>query len=571
MDTSHYVQKIQTTREKVYHIYKSLTPGKVLLFWSLFALSIMFFFSAIVFFNQRFLRTVPTYGGEIREGIIGTPRFINPVLASTEQDKDLTALVFAGLTKRNAGGDVVLDMAESITESEDGLRYEVIIKKAARFHDNEKVTSDDVIYTVNMIQNPLIKSPSRVAWEGVTVEKSSDNQLTFILKKPFPLFMQTLSIGILPKHVWKNLTEDQVSLSDFNIHAIGSGPYKFNSITTQSGIPTQFTLKAHESYTLGRPYVETIILSTYQNEKYLVKAYTDGVITRMHGISPEKVVSLNIATTSIKTSLLPRTFAIFFNPNKLSPLADKNVRLGLQMAIDKQAIVDQALYRYGKVINNPYPFDNGTENSEYNVQKAKGLLATNKTFKNASTTFSITLATINTDEMKKVADMIKADWQKVGVTAIISVYDVSDLNQNVIKDRDFQALLFGAITESPSDLYAFWHSSQRTYPGLNISNYVSKDLDTNLETLRESKDEVERTTAYEAVRKEFVDEVPGIFLFAPSLIYVTNDKNVTPLPLYSYENASRFTLVESWYRYTDKVWPKTYYKPLLEIIENSIH
>jgi ABC-type transport system substrate-binding protein len=141
----------------------------------------------------------------------------------------------------------------------------------------------------------------------------------------------------------------------------------------------------------------------------------------------------------------------------------------------------------------------------------------------------------------------------------------------VIKDREFQALLFGAITETPSDLYAFWHSSQRTYPGLNISNYVSKDLDANLEILRESKDETERADAYDAVRKEFVDEVPGIFLFAPSLIYITNDKNVTTLPLYSYENASRFTLVEDWYRYTDKVWPKTYYKPLLEVIENSIH
>ena len=92
----------------------------------------------------------------------------------------------------------------------------------------------------------------------------------------------------------------------------------------------------------------------------------------------------------------------------------------------------------------------------------------------ASSTLEITLATANTDEMKKVAEMIKADWAKIGVTVSISIYDVSDLNQNIIKDREFQALLFGAITETPSDLYAFWHSSQRTYPGLNISNYVSK-------------------------------------------------------------------------------------------------
>ena len=173
--------------------------------------------------------------------------------------------------------------------------------------------------------------------------------------------------------------------------------------------------------------------------------------------------------------------------------------------------------------------------------------------------------------MKKVAEMIKNDWEKIGVRTIISIYDVSDLNQNIIKDRNFQALLFGAITESPSDLYAFWHSSQRIYPGLNISNYVSNALDENLELLKSTRDEDERLSAYEAVKKEFEEEVPGIFLFAPSLIYITNDKNNSLLPIYSYDSASRFMLIENWYRYTDTVWPKIYYKPLLESIYNIIH
>ena len=159
----------------------------------------------------------------------------------------------------------------------------------------------------------------------------------------------------------------------------------------------------------------------------------------------------------------------------------------------------------------------------------------------------------------------------LGLTTIISIYDVSDLNQNIIKDRNFQALLFGAITESPSDLYAFWHSSQRTYPGLNISNYVSKVLDENLDTLRSSKDEETRILAYEAVKKEFKEEVPGIFLFSPSLIYIANDKNVSRLPRFSYNNTSRFILVENWYRYTDSVWPNVYYKAVLETIQNILH
>lgn len=571
MDTSPYTNQWSLLTSKIKTIYKSLSPERVILVWSLFIISAILFFSAVVVYNSRFLISIPTYGGTIQEGIIGTPRFINPVLATSDQDKDLTALIYAGIARKDNQGHTSLDMAETVVESDDKLHYTVTLKKGAMFHDGTHVTSDDIIYTVSLIQNPALKSPHRIEWEGVTIEKVSDAVLTFSLKKPFPLFMDTLTVGILPKHVWKNLSEDQISLSDYNLHAIGSGPFKITNITTNSGIPDTFTLTSHIKYTLGRPYIDTIIISTYLNEKYLLKAFENGDISRVYGISPDKIDSLKVSKDSVHTSLLPRTFAVFFNPNKATILSDKNVRAALQMSINKQAIVDEVLHKYGKVINDPYPFDEDITPTIYDVDKAKALLATNKTIKKASSSLEITLATANTDEMKKVAEMIKADWEKIGVHTTLTIYEVSDLNQSVIKDRDFQALLFGTITQSPSDLYAFWHSSQRTYPGLNISNYVSKKLDTNLETLRESEDELERISAYDEVKKEFADEVPGIFLFAPSLIYITNDSVISPLPFYSFDNSSRFSLIENWYRHTDYVWPKTYYKPLLAFIENIIH
>ena len=553
-------------------LYTSLSPERVILFWSFVALSIVLIFSALVVFNNRFLIIKPSYGGELREGIVGTPRFINPVLANTEQDKGLTMLVYAGLTKKDQSGQIILDMAESIEKSEDMLHYTVTLKDTAKFHNGTKVTTDDIIYTVGLIQNPIIKSPRKVEWEGITIEKENDKALTFSLKKPFPLFMEVLSLGILPKDLWKHLNEDQISLSDFNIHAVGSGPYSIKKISTNSGIPDTFTLSAHKFYTLGRPYIDTIILSTYQNEKYLLQAFQNGDVNRIHNISPEKIVTLSIATSSIQTSLLPRTFAVFFNPNKSDILRDVQVRTALQMAINKQAIVDEVLHKYGKVIDGPYPFDTNETTSTYNVEQARDLLLGNKKLKKASSTVEITLSTANTEEMKKIANMIKSDWEAIGVRTNLAIYEVSDLNQTIIKDRDFQALLFGSITQNKSDLYAFWHSSQRTYPGLNISSYVSKKLDTNLEILRESSDnEGLADTAYENIKKEFAEEVPGIFLFAPSLIYITKDKITSPLPTFIFDTSSRFTLIENWYRYTDRVWPKTYYKPLLETLENIIH
>jgi peptide/nickel transport system substrate-binding protein len=560
-------------KDRIIAIYTTLSPERVIFFWVGISLGVVFLFFATTLYLDRFLSTVPEYGGELREGIIGTPRFINPVLAITDQDKDLTGLVFAGLTKKDSEGHVILNIAESITESDDKLRYDVTLKHNAYFHDGEKVTADDILYTVGLVQNPLIKSPHAIEWEGVSVEKESGYKITFVLKRPFPLFMHTLTLGILPKHIWKNLTEEQFALSDYNIHAIGAGPYRITDIQTDSGIPTVLTLHAHKRYTLGRPYIDTVIVSTYQNEKYLLKAFDDSDINRIHAISPEKALALATSSKSVRieTSLLPRTFAVFFNPNKNPALADKSVRRALELATNKKAIIEKVLHGYGKVVNDPYPFDENTDTHVYSIENARTELEKSKQLKNASSSLSITLATANTEEMKTIAAMIKEDWAKIGVEVTITVYEVSDLNQSVIKDRDFQALLFGTITQNPSDLYAFWHSTQRTYPGLNISNYVSKNLDANLETLRESDDELTRLGAYENIKKEFAEEVPGIFLYAPALIYVTNDTITSPLPRYSFDNASRFTLVEGWYKYSDRVWPTLYYKPLVQFLENMIH
>lgn len=570
MDTTLLTSRFKETPSELKKLYRTLSPERVLAFWLLVFASAALFFSALVVYNSRFLVTMPTYGGEIREGIVGTPRFINPVLAVSEQDEDMTALVYAGLTKRDELGNPVLDMAETITESEDRLHYTVTLKSDARFHDGTNVTADDVIYTVNLIQNPNIKSPHRIHWEGITMEKVSDTELIFSLKKAYPMFMGTLTVGILPKHLWKNLTDEQFSLSAYNINAIGSGPYAIEKISSTSGIPHTFTLTAHKQYTLGRPYIDTLIITTYPSERYALQAFNDGNIERLHGISPESVRTLGIAPANIHTSLLPRTFTIFFNSSKANPLAEKKVRQALQMAINKDAIVQTVLHNYGKAINAPYPFDEEVATSTYNAEEAKKLLASSKAVKGGSA-IKLTLSTANTDEMRKVAEMIKADWQAIGVETTLAIYEVTDLNQAVIKERDFEVLLFGSITETPSDLYAFWHSSQRSYPGLNISNYASSELDKNLEILRTNMDDAVRADAYDEVRSEFLEEVPGIFLFAPSLIYITDDKTTTLLPIHSLDNASRFTLVQTWYRYSEKVWPKTYYKKVAEAVENIIH
>lgn len=557
--------------EKLNKVYKSLSPEKALLIFSGIFLAVLFFLGGIFVLNKRFVITVPALGGTLTEGVIGTPRFINPVLATSDQDEDFVSLIYAGLTKKDKDGSVILDMASSIDKSEDGLHYDVAIKPTARFHDGTKVTADDIIYTTGLIQDPSIKSPQAVKWEGVSVDKISDSEISFSLKKPFPLFTEVLSIGILPKHIWKSLTSEQFSLSNFNINAIGSGPFIIDSIENKDGIPQKITLVSNKYYTLGRPYIDKIIISSYQNEKYLLQALNNEEIYRIYGITSTKAFTLpNVTEKQINTMLLPRTFSVFFNANKKEFLSDKKVRQALNMAINKKAIVENVYKNYGKVLENPFPFDTDQGEATYDPYQARALLLSSKYMKTASTTLSITLATANNDEMRKASDMIKNDWEKIGMSVNVVVYEVSDLNQSVIKDRDFEAMLFASFVEHPSDLYAFWHSSQRNYPGKNISGYASTKLDDALSTLKD-EDPSETLTAYNAVKKEFADEYPEIPLYSPYLLYITKDKSTTILPNFGGGNSSRFLLVSSWYKNTELVWPKTYYKAFINYIEAIIH
>lgn len=566
-------KEILSRVSQVKSVYATLAPEKVLIVWIALIATILFWSSALIVVNSRFLIEVPALGGSIHEGIMGTPRFINPVLATSPQDLDLTSLIYAGLTKRSMDGEYIPDMAEAITVSDDGLIYEITLKSKAKFHDGSKVTTDDILYTINLVQNPRIKSPQFIKWEGVRVEKISDTELRFSLKKPYPLFAEVLSLGILPKNLWKNLSDEQFSLSDYNIHPIGSGPFVIESIDSVSGIPEVYTLTSHKYYTLGRPYLDSITIHTYQNEKQLITALNNGDITRVDSVSPNSLNTIkNLSKSQIVSAKLPRAFTIFVNPNKAEFLSDKNIRQALSLALDRGAIIDTVYKGYAVSLVTPYPFDTDIGTTTANIELAKSYLAKSKYTKtNGSTTLEISLITTNSDEIRAVANLVKTQWEAVGVKTNVLVYEPSDINQSIIKDRDFESLLFGSFIGHPSDLYAFWHSSQRAYPGVNISGYVSQRLDKSLEVLRSSSDAIAIQNAYELVKKEFEEENPGIFLYSPTLIYINNDKIVSPLPNSLLNASDRFALIHTWYKNRERVWKKTYYSNFISILQNIIH
>lgn len=523
--------------------------------------------------NNLFLVDVPAAGGVFREGIVGAPRFVNPLLALSDADRDLVALLYSGLLKATPDGALIPDLALRFAVSDDGRSYTFTIRDDARFHDGTPVTSDDVVFTIQKAQEPALKSPKRANWEGVAVEKRGERDVALTLKQPYAPFLENATLGILPKHIWKDTDAELFPFSPYNSEPVGSGPYRMTNIKrNDSGIPRSYELEPFGAYPLGTPLISKLILRFYPNEKELLSALREGEIESVNTITPEGALRLREENYRVERTPLPRVFAVFFNQNQQPLFAEKVVRQALSLATDKDLLVNAVLHGYGVPIDAPVPplLLNGGERdvgvAEAALLKAGTLLEKAKWVRNEKTgirerkkgkevqMLSFSLITSNVPELRESAELLKRMWGKIGADVRVQIFESGDLNQNVIRPRKYDALLFGEIIGRDLDLFAFWHSSQRNDPGLNIALYTNSKVDKLLEAGRRERDEEVRLETHRNTIAEITRDAPAVFLYSPEFIYVLPHKikgfTLRRLTIPS----ERFLAVEEWYINTEKVW-----------------
>lgn len=575
-------RRFQIPKERpIKRTIQSFTLAEKTVFYFFASVFILSGFSLIWQVSEAYLVRIPIEGGTLTEGVVGNPRFINPVLAFSEADKNLASLVYSGLLRVDPRGEAVHDLAEDLSISENRLVYTVTIAPDARFHDGALVTADDVIFTVSKITDPLIKSPRRGNWDGVVVEKVDDRTVKFTLKKAYTPFIYNLTTGILPRHIWKNVTDDEFSFSQFNTLPVGSGPYKIERVErNDGGIPDYYKLSPFDSApstrlgaSQSKPFVRNLIFRFYPSEQALIDAYKKGEVEALAGISPERLSLLNLNNGEVVHAPLPRIFAVFFNQSQSRVLSNKEVRRALDMAAPKEEIVEVVLSGFGTAIDGPLPaglYPWAKETTELSLGertlKAKELLSENgwkpdeetevleKKSGNDMLSLSFSISTGDAPELRRVAELLKAKWQEFGAEVEILYFEPGDLNQNVIRPRHFDALLFGEVVGREADLYPFWHSSQRSDPGLNIALYANSRADRLLEETRTRSSAEDVEGSYKAFYDEIKKDMPAVFLYSPSFIYVIPDKlngvSINSLSV----SQDRFLGIRDWYIETDKVW-----------------
>jgi ABC-type transport system substrate-binding protein len=165
----------------------------------------------------------------------------------------------------------------------------------------------------------------------------------------------------------------------------------------------------------------------------------------------------------------------------------------------------------------------------------------------------IVLKTIDNKELVDTAKFLQTSWKKIGVDTEIQVVDRKDLN-NIVKDRDFESLLFGYSIKNEKDYYSFFSSKERNYPKLNISNYTSKQTDKILDVLSGENSESRVQDLVHQLSVEIADDNPIIILYKPEFVFAHFLPYQIKLPNTINDESDRYAYVEYWYTSTEKVF-----------------
>jgi peptide/nickel transport system substrate-binding protein len=538
----------------------------------LFYFLVLVFLGSIIswglFYYYSKTKPVAAYGGEYIEGIVGQPRNVNPLLAASNQtDADISSLVYSSLFKYDGQGKLAPDLAEGYDLSPDHTTYTVHLRKSALWQDGQPVTADDVVFTINLLSDPSYGSPLRGNWQGITTTKVDDYTLRFKISTPYAAFLDNLTFGILPKHLWDSVSSDNFSLNSLNLEPIGSGPFKFDSLQKDpSGNILSYSLDANPSYFAGRPYISKITFDFYTDENAALADLNSKKIMGISVLSSQNVANIkNQKSVAVYKFNIPRYYAVFFNQTKSLPLADDNVRLALDYATDRQAIINQILNGDGQPAYSPFlpgmlgystdigahPFDLNKANQILDsagwTRGPDGFRAKN------GTALVINLVTTDWNQLSQTAAILKSQWEKAGAKVNVSTYSISDIQQNYIRPREYDALLFGQVVGADPDPYSFWHSDNKKDPGLNLALYGNSTSDTLIENGRTEFDPGKRARDYVQFQQGLEKEVPAVFLYSPEYIYPTstNLHGLDAQTLVSPED--RFWNVNQWYIETKRV------------------
>ncbi len=532
--------------QQIKHLKRFLSSREVLIIRICAVIILLNIVYLGVGFIKNHLQYYPTNGGKYIEGVVGYPQTINPLYAVNPGiDSDLSRLIYSSLFTYDGNGELSNDLVSSVAANASSTEYIIKIKKNVKWQDGGDLTASDIIFTLHLIQNPDYNSPLRPALVGVVATEINSNTIKFVLPKPYAPFLDLLTFGILPKKLWENIGPRAAIISDLNLRPIGSGPFKFKSLVKNSnGDLKDYYLTVNTNYYRKIPYLKTIDFKFFPVYQEAIGALNDNQIMGL-GYLPFSLRGNLLARDSLNFHELvqAKIVALFFNYSKNKELSNRNVRVALATALNKKQMIKEIFSGIYQIDNGPILSENYAYNSEitkYNYSpKSAATIIKNKPL-------TLVLSVVDSGSDVMLAEKIKNYWQQVGVQVILKIIPSAQV-MNVIKNRDFQVLLYGESVGGDPDVYAFWDSSQIGPQGLNLSDYNNPVVNKLLVSARSTANLSDRIEQYKKFQKIITHDLPAIFLYSPSYTYVQTSSLRGFSGTMIIEPADRFSSVSNWY------------------------
>ncbi|MFN3491086.1 MAG: peptide ABC transporter substrate-binding protein, partial [Anaerolineales bacterium] len=473
--------------------------------WQILVVAVTLLVVALLLLSQQPITviTLPAAapGGIYTEALIGAMGRLNPMLDwNNSADRDINRLLFSSLVKFDSRGLPQPDLADSWGVSADGTQYNFSIRQNALWHDGAPVTSDDVIFTIELIKSGASLFPQDIKdlWSQVEVIRLNEKTLQIRLPEPFAPFLDYATFGVLPKHLLESIPVDQLASADFNLNPIGSGPYRFERLLTSGGQITGVVLLANQNYYIAPPFVEQVVFRFYPNAAAAFDAYQRGEVLGISQLTNDVLQpALEESTLSVYSSRLPQMGIVFLNLNNpsVSFLQNAKVRRALLLGTNRNVIVShilrgQAIIADSPILPNSWAYYEEIEKFPYDPEAAIQILKDEGFIFSAGSDVRskdgqqlvFTLVHPDDEIHTRIAQSIQNDWTLLGVRINLQAAAYDSLVNDFLTPRSYEAALADINTSRTPDPdpYLFWHQSEAT-GGQNYSQWDNRTASEFLE------------------------------------------------------------------------------------------
>ncbi len=513
---------------------------------------------------------VPARGGVFIEGVAGNPQYINPILCQyNEVDRDLCALIFNGLLKLDEKGDWQPDLAESWEVGPDSDVFTFTLRSDIRWHDGLRITADDVLFTVQLMQDPDLPVLPDLAnlWRSVIAAKEDERTVVFRLSQPyapFPDYVTPRWFGVLPKHYWERYAPEDIPHAQLNTQPIGSGPFKLVEIDSQHA-----RLEPVISQFDQPPYLDALEFRFFPDYPSILTAAEAGEVHGVSRILPEYQKQAEaIPDLQLFTSPMPGyTMALFnFGAANAPFLTEQAVRQALAYGLDRDKLLTEVIPGVGLEADSPILPGTWAHNPEtpkypYDPERAMKLLDdagwvdTNNdgVREKDGQELAITILSDDAPHSIAISQTMAQDWARIGVRATPQPVSFTGLVTDFLVPRNFDVALVSVELIGDPDPYPLWHSSQTSPKGQNFGGWDNREADILMEQARLTSDRDERRQLYFEFQRIFAENLPAILLYYPLYTYgastAVHDMEVGRLN----EPADRFKTFAKWYINTRKI------------------